>query len=92
MAVVKGRVVVGHSAPAVDGIKVLAIQVLAQAVRDARCRNPRQQRDAILWLNTPEGRDLAGALGVERWRNKREITCRDLPGQVRFTWFDGGAP
>lgn len=87
---VRAKVLTGCSGPGIDGVKVLAIQVLAQAVRDARCRNPRLQHDAIDWLNTPEGRGLADALGVKRWRNKQRITWGDLPGQVRFTWFLGG--
>lgn len=67
--------------------KMLVIQVFAQAIRDARCRNPRMQHMALNWLNSAEARELAMLLGVE-WGVDR-ITTNDLPGRARNTYFEG---
>jgi hypothetical protein len=66
---------------------MLVIQVFAQAVRDARCRNPRMQHMALEWLNEPDVRDLASRIGIN-WGVER-ITQRDLPSRVRSTYFEG---
>lgn len=90
MAMIKGEPVTGRTAT-IDGVVMLAIQTLVQAVRDARGRCPREAGDALAWLNSEDGRELAEALGMTRWAKKRQITRDDLPTRVRNTYFGGGS-
>lgn len=83
------NITAGRESADVCGPRMLLIQVFAQAVRDARCRNPRLQHMALNWLNDPETRRLATELGIQWGVGLAQITQRDLPTRQRDTWFAG---
>lgn len=74
----------------VDNIRQLAIQLLVQAVRDVKGRQPQLKDSALRWLNSAEGRDLALALGLRWAASGKEITVDALTPQRRNTYFRGG--
>lgn len=82
----RGQAIVGQRTE-VDGALMLVIQVFAQAVRDARCRQPRLQHMALSWLNSDETRELAAIIGIPLASGV--ITQRELPTRVRSTYFEG---
>lgn len=69
--------------------KLIAAQVLGQAMRDARSSNPRVRDDALCWLNTPEARALVEGCGVRWGVGLAQITLKDLPSRIRNTSFPG---
>jgi hypothetical protein len=82
----------GRSAEASAVYRLLAIQLLAQAVRDARSKNRLISEDALQWLNSPEARHLALLLGARyfQWMLGPEpVTRKDLPVKKRDTYFKG---
>ena len=73
-----------------ENIRQLAIQLLVQAVRDAKGRQPQLQEAALRWLNSDEGREIAVALGLRWAASGKEITADCLHGQRRNSYFRGG--
>jgi hypothetical protein len=83
----RGRAVVGQRIET-DGALMLIIQVYAQAVRDARCRQQRLQHMALSWLNSEEARELAAVVGIPL--PEGQITQRELPPlRQRNSYFEG---
>lgn len=74
----------------VENIRQLAIQLLVQAVRDVKGRQPQLQEAALRWLNSDEGREIAVALGLRWAASGKEITADCLRGQRRNSYFRGG--
>lgn len=76
--------------PIALNMRVLAMQLLLQAVRDAKyAKEPFEREAALSWLNAPEGRGIASALNL-RWGSRNQpITEQDLPVRVRGTYFRG---
>ena len=76
--------------PVAINLRILAMQLLLQAVRDARStRSRRKKSAALLWLNTPEARGSAEAFNLQFGRRGQPITEQDLPARVRGTYFRG---
>lgn len=82
----------GHHVPDLTGPRLLGIFVVAQAIRDvtgpSRVAGTHRRDHALYWLNSQEGRGIAGALGLP-WADKpAPITVEDLPParQVKMFW------
>lgn len=71
-------------------IRLLAIQLLVQAVRDVKGTEPQLQQAALRWLNSEEAREIALALGLRWAASGKEITANALAPQRRNTYFRGG--
>lgn len=76
--------------PLESNVRRLASQLLVQAVRDAKGRQPQLQEAALRWLNSEDGRGLAAAFGLSWARRGIKITTETLPGRTRNTYFPGG--
>ena len=88
----RGVALVGRSGPDEVSLclRLLAAHCLWQAVRDARCRQPRVKRAALEWLDSPVGREIAASFGL-RWAHARHrITEADLPSRIKRTYTWGG--
>lgn len=88
------RPLTGRSVPELPPVRLLAIFMVAQAVRDAQTL-PRSggtyRRDhALHWLNSREGRGIAGALGLPWADQPQHLRAGDLPParQVKAFWGD----
>lgn len=87
----RAAAVVGQSGDHfVANIRQLAIQLLVQAVRDVKGRQPHLKESALRWLNSVEGRELALALGLRWAASGKELTADVLAPQSRNTYFRGG--
>lgn len=76
--------------PVAINLRILAMQLLLQAVRDAKySRHPWEREDALRWLNTDEAREIAVAFSLRWGRRGQPITEQDLPARVRGTYFRG---
>lgn len=80
----KSRIAATHRSPRDESPwRQIAFQVILRALTDACSRDPKQQRakrDALAWLNSPDAKALAGALGL-CWPG--QITEQDLATRVR---------
>lgn len=74
----------------VHNIRQLAIQLLVQAVRDVKGREPHLQQAALRWLNSDDARELALALGLRWAASGKKITADALAPARRNTYFRGG--
>lgn len=88
----RGVPLVGRHVPQLDGVRLLCIFVVVQAVRDVqtlpRSGGTYYREHALRWLNSREGRGLAGTLGLA-WADKPQpLTLADLPPvrQVKAFW------
>lgn len=61
----KGRALSAVLADYQEPCLALIHEVLNQAIRDARRRDPTLSAPALVWLNAPEIRELAYAVGLE---------------------------
>lgn len=89
---IRGTPLTGHTRPdpVAQNLRFLAMQLLLQAVRDAKFgERPWDRESALQWLNTPEARGIAGALGLRWGRSRTILTENDLPERVRGTYFRG---
>lgn len=85
----RGQVIIGRQGPhPIDVcLRALAAYVLVRATKDATSSDPREQADALAWLNSDEGRAMARALGVF-W--KQPLTAVDLQRRERNVYMRGG--
>lgn len=89
---IRGAPLVGRVRPdpVALNLRILAMQLLLQAVRDAKWGATHWQReDALRWLNTDDARSIAGAFNLRLGRSGQPLTADDLPSRVRGTYFRG---
>lgn len=84
----RGQPLICHGGPSPEarGLRILITHILIRAAKDATGRDPREQDEALDWLNSEEGRDIAQALGVH-WTG--DITAEDLRTRERYVYFRG---
>lgn len=89
---IRGEPLTGRARPdpVALNLRFLAMQLLLQAVRDARWgETPWVREEAMHWLNTPEGRGIVNAFGLRWGQRDQPITEQDLPERLRGTYFRG---
>lgn len=89
-----GTPIVGRTVPELSGARLLGIFVVAQALSDVQTL-PRSGgtywRDhALHWLDSREGRGIAGALGMPWADSPRHLSASDLPPARQVKAFWGG--
>lgn len=73
----------GMTDPITINLRILATQVVMQALRDARSDDEYERNHALCWLNRPEGRGLAATFGFS-WADEATITADKLPTKLPY--------
>jgi hypothetical protein len=86
----RGSPLIGHSGPhpIALGLRALAAHVLAMAAHDVLGSDPRLRDDALIWLNSDEGRAMARAFHLAWAERDRRLSLADLHAKRNF-YFQG---